>query len=349
MNNLTINLFIKNIFFLLMFLIVFLVASEMLLRIAYFQLKGDKSFALAEAFEDANNLYLRVKANKILKNLDLPQNLFEELYSQDGKELLDKFKLMYEAHFALLINKTNEINAKLAVLYIPSSNFSRQTSREFYKQLAEKYSVEFIDVTEEFSKYPENVVTLLPENAHLSRFGNQLITKKLAKYIDQNTNYRANFTFKNKQKIFGDLVPNTNSDWKIVETMPYHVITNSQGLRMSYDIPTIKEKQRILILGDSFTFGPYLDNHDTFPSLLDKKYLDKIIINAGVAGYNIEDELSLFIEKARYTEPDIVILQVLDNDLSDFFFFLRNQFGRQKKLHKPLKLEEEFLNKIKEK
>jgi len=55
-----------------------------------------------------------------------------------------------------------------------------------------------------------------------------------------------------------------------------------------------------------------------------QKYSDKEVINAGVAGYTITDEVSLFVERAKYVEPDITILQVLDNNLHDLLYFKRN-------------------------
>ena len=118
---------------------------------------------------------------------------------------------------------------------------------------------------------------------------------------------------------------------------------------MDYNLTFPKKKQKILILGDSYTFGPYLPNYHVYPNLLDKKYSDKEIINAGVAGYTITDESSLFMERAKCVEPDITVLQVLDRDLHDLFYFKRNQFDRNGKVHTPSRLEEEFLINIQQK
>ena len=58
---------------------------------------------------------------------------------------------------------------------------------------------------------------------------------------------------------------------------------------------------------------------------------DAIVRNAGIAGYTISDEQSLFIDRARYVNLDIVILQVNSNNLTDFFSFRRNEINRDHK------------------
>jgi lysophospholipase L1-like esterase len=112
--------------------------------------------------------------------------------------------------------------------------------------------------------------------------------------------------------------------------MPYRVITNSQGLRKKADVifPKSNEKTRILFIGDSFTFGPYLDNHDGYPQLVEQKTENIEAINAGIAGYTVCDEYSYFADRGKYIEPDIVVLQVVDNDLYGFFPHKQKAFCR---------------------
>lgn len=339
---------LKKLIFAIIPLLILLIVAEMGARFMYFEKRGKESLALVSAYTNIRLQIIREKASKIVGNL--PQGIGEALYSDMGKELLHQFKAEYEENFKLLVEEANNIGSKLAVLYIPSGSMdsaSSKDSRQFYTELALKYGVDFIDATDEFLEYPIDVVTLSPENGHLSRFGDKIIVEKISEYIDAYNDYRMSFRFDSRPKLFGDLSPNDDSVWEMKPNMPYHVITNSQGLRMDYDLIFPKEKQRILVLGDSYTFGPYLDNHDTYPVLLDKKYSDKEVINAAKSGYTILDEASLFIERAKYVEPDIVILQVLDNDIYGLFYFKFNQFDRNKKGRQPSKLETEFLNNLK--
>lgn len=339
---------IKKVIFALLPLMILLVTAEIGLRIIHFQLKGENNLALIATYEYTRHKILVKIAST--KEGDIPSTAFNELFSQEGTALLEKFKQDYENNFQMLISETAKINTKLLVLYIPSDNATSAERtiicREFYSQLAQKYNIDFLDLTNEFQQYPIETVTLAPQNGHLSRFGNKLVAEQISLYLDKNIEYRSNHQFQNHPKLLGDLAPNGNRIWQINPKMPYRVITNRQGLRMSYDLLFPKEKQRVLILGDSFTFGPYLSNHDIYPNLLDAKYPNIEIINAGIAGYTITDEVSLFNDKAKYIEPDITILQVLDNDIYGLFYFKKNEFDRNNNVYEPSHLETEFLDKL---
>jgi len=116
---------------------------------------------------------------------------------------------------------------------------------------------------------------------------------------------------------------------------------------MYHDLTFPKSRQRILFLGDSFTFGPYLPAHDVFPGLLGKKFPDIEFVNAGKAGYTITDEASLFSERAKFLEPDVTVLQVLDNDLYGLMYFKLIQFDRKQRLFEPTPAEKELLDIVK--
>lgn len=135
----------------------------------------------------------------------------------------------------------------------------------------------------------------------------------------------------------GDLLPNRNF---IADEgpLPYRVITNSQGLRSEkeFALPKPAGKFRILAIGDSLTFGPYVNQQDTYPNRLGQDLVNADInaevINAGISGYTLEDELSYLQEKGIHLQPDLVILQVFQNDVSDYNPPTRQLFSR--KLHK---------------
>jgi lysophospholipase L1-like esterase len=134
---------------------------------------------------------------------------------------------------------------------------------------------------------------------------------------------------------YGDLVPNQDGHWLIWYHRPYHVVTNSIGLRSSEE--PREGAFRILVLGDSMTFGPYLANEDTWPSWMENRLrrvlgtaVDVQVFNAGVGGYSIPDELSLLREKGIAFEPDLVVLAVLDNDTNDLRPTKRKRFSRDK-------------------
>ncbi len=120
----------------------------------------------------------------------------------------------------------------------------------------------------------------------------------------------------------GDLVPSQDGHWVIWFHRPYHVQTNSLGLRNTEE-PSDRAF-RILAIGDSQTFGPYLANDDTWPFwtevALRRHYgdADKVqVFNAGISGYSIADELAYMREKGVRFAPKLVILAAYENDILD--------------------------------
>jgi hypothetical protein len=96
---------------------------------------------------------------------------------------------------------------------------------------------------------------------------------------------------------------------------------NSHGLRddeIPYDKPA--GEKRVLVLGDSVTFGWGVSQGETFADrmeyLLNELPGDRWqVINSGVNGYNTEQEAAyLRIEGMRYS-PDFVLLVYVSNDV----------------------------------
>ena len=94
--------------------------------------------------------------------------------------------------------------------------------------------------------------------------------------------------------------------------------TNSKGLRGKRDFPYIKNKEtlRILILGDSFTFGDEVSDDETYSHYLQEMLPHTEVINMGVHGYGHDQMLILLKEEGVKYQPDIVILGFLPLDMS---------------------------------
>lgn len=128
--------------------------------------------------------------------------------------------------------------------------------------------------------------------------------------------------------MIGDHLPNQN-----LFTMhtshdmdaPSMVRINSEGLR-GREVARSKKRgtERILCLGDSFTFGLFLNDGDTFPDYLQKimdeksKTVHYEVINAGHLDYTVTEELEYLQERGLLLQPDWVILQFTAvNDIED--------------------------------
>ena len=108
--------------------------------------------------------------------------------------------------------------------------------------------------------------------------------------------------------------------------------TNSKGLRGKKDFPysKTKDKLRILILGDSFTFGDEVSDDETYAYYLQEMLPHTEVINMGVHGYGHDQMLILFKEEGIKYRPDIVLLGFLPLDMSrnllDFRDFAKPRF-----------------------
>jgi hypothetical protein len=133
---------------------------------------------------------------------------------------------------------------------------------------------------------------------------------------------------------FGDLQPNLNVIERTNRSFPYLLQTNSAGLRNSAEINDDPAVFRILALGDSFTFGYFVDNYETYPARLEERLNQLLptrfqVLNAGVPGYTIADELSYLKDKGFALEPDLVIIGFYTNDILDFYPPIREHFARE--------------------
>ena len=231
---------------------------------------------------------------------------------------ISPFYQKYEQGFKKFLKTAN--NIPVTILYLPSSE-KRDLHKQFFSDLSRKYSLEFIDMSNTLRTSGEfETWTLKPENGHLSRFGNRIIANQLSGYIlDKYSNDEKIFS-RNKKIIksqIASLKPSKSSIWNIDPRMVYRVYTNKNGFRTKNEIKS--DGYIVTVYGDSFTFGPYLANHDTYTEITNKN-LFKLgekniqILNAGIAGSTIFHQIET-LKKTVGLKPNLIILQVLDNDI----------------------------------
>lgn len=94
---------------------------------------------------------------------------------------------------------------------------------------------------------------------------------------------------------------------------------NSKGFRgKEFTGGKAPEKKRIVILGDSITFGYGLDEKATYPAMLQGLLGDSYeVINSGVVGYGIDQQYLYFKREVIQYLPDIVIVGFSAGDIYD--------------------------------
>jgi len=110
------------------------------------------------------------------------------------------------------------------------------------------------------------------------------------------------------------------------------IAINSRGLRDREITPAKPPGTvRILVVGDSFTYGSGVASEETYPKRLERLLAEHAgprveVINAGVPGYGTVHEAAFLRAQGWGYEPDVLVLQMFpDNDLDDNL----EPFGRE--------------------
>jgi hypothetical protein len=109
--------------------------------------------------------------------------------------------------------------------------------------------------------------------------------------------------------------------------LDYLIKTNSLGLRdREFPLDEPAGRRRILLIGDSVTFGTGVDADWRFSDFMQRALGDDVaVINAGVPGWGNDQELLYYETTAYKFEPDIVVLtftmanDVVNNALAHLF------------------------------
>src|SRR5262245_40145766 len=112
------------------------------------------------------------------------------------------------------------------------------------------------------------------------------------------------------------------------------VKTNSLGLRdKEYDLSG-KGRKRVLLLGDSFTFGEGLNAELIFASKLEALLATEpngwLVVNTGVGGWGTLQETLYAKDHFELFRPDVIVLTFCGNDPSDDANFLNKSSDNEK-------------------
>lgn len=123
----------------------------------------------------------------------------------------------------------------------------------------------------------------------------------------------------------GIYTPNQRLVDRTRPTIPFQVTIDSLGFRSTKQLARTKRagEVRLLMLGDSFTFGYLVDDERTLPAQLESRLQSRCsraqsirVINAGLGGSSIETA-AVMAERALPLGIDIAVLTFSENDVTD--------------------------------
>ena len=127
----------------------------------------------------------------------------------------------------------------------------------------------------------------------------------------------------------------------------FHFITNEKGFRNVDSTPYLKRpgELRVLVLGDSHTFGYEVNQQETYAAVAEKllreKGFDATVINAGISGTGTAEQLVFLEQEGLRYDPDVVVMGFFSNDFDDnlkssfFKLDVRDSLVIDKKEHLP--------------
>lgn len=291
------------------------------------------------------------KNREIERHPKIPKD--EIIQQASSSRLYSELREYYKKSLLNLKASTDNDCAKLivVVLTIETGKYATPASTfglPFIIVTTDNMGVDYFDLAKKIAENDVTELTQTTEDGVWSKKGALFLADQLDSIINKYTDQRSTKKFPDVKKpaTFGDLPPNQDEMMYDYGDVPYHLKVNSQGLRMDHDVKFPKTKQTILILGDAEVFSPMLNNEDIATSILQRRHPDKEIINAGVNNYTMDDYESLYTEKARFTEPDIVIVCTNGGDILEQFFTQRNKYSRSNRIYEPSDAELSFYNEL---
>lgn len=287
----------------------------------------------------------------------------EELIREPaGNRLYSELQNRYMQQLVALKAETEKDGAKMIVVIMSPEVGKFATNANIYgvpfiTQACNNQGIDCIDITPDISEWTAvNDPSRIPIGSNWSKDGASFVADMFGSVVTKYEDYRTTHTYPADQRpaTFGDAKNLNEEDDEGTSAgrgnaegkkSPYRFTVNEQGLRMSHELKFPKTRQRVLFLGDSRIFNPFLDDPYIITERLQKKFPDKEMVNAGNLSYTMDDYLSLYREKARYCEPDIVIVCTNGGDILDEYFSHRNRFSRTGKCYRPTELEKQFYNK----
>jgi len=273
----------------------------------------------------------------------------ELLREVNGNSLYSELKDRYTQNLSALKNEVERDQAKLIIVIMTPEIGKFTTAANTYgipyiAQSCSALGIDCVDFTPDIAEWLEADEKNAPVEGNWTKTGTAFMAGQLGSVLAKYDDYHNPKIFPSDKKpeTFGDLATKEDDVLDGEKNIPYRLTVNAQGLRMGHLVTFPKRKQTVLFMGDCNIFNPYVDNEYIITEHLQARYPEKEIINAGHLKYTMEDHYSLYIEKARYVEPDIVVVCTNGSDILKNYFSQRNRYSRSGKSYKPSPLEKKF-------
>ena len=119
-------------------------------------------------------------------------------------------------------------------------------------------------------------------------------------------------------------VQTEHPDW-LPYAATYTINSDSLNERYNYAVDKPSDTYRVLVLGDSFTFGEFVNTTDNWPEQLENKLNtdcgDSIkyeVINLGVYGYDMEYAVERYRLRGTKYQPDLVLWLLLGERMNEY-------------------------------
>jgi hypothetical protein len=128
--------------------------------------------------------------------------------------------------------------------------------------------------------------------------------------------YRASVRYGHGVVPMAEMINQLPGQWRFV----YH--TNEYGYRAPMPaVSNVYDLPYVVVLGDSFTFGVGVNDGEEYCRVLAKMFQGQAeIVNLGVAGFGLTNEIRTFYEFGVVFQPSVVVLQFASNDPVDNFY-----------------------------
>jgi hypothetical protein len=91
--------------------------------------------------------------------------------------------------------------------------------------------------------------------------------------------------------------------------------SNPQGFRSRHDFARATPRHRVVLLGDSYTFGTGVEDDATFATRLEHELRRTRTYNFGIGGFGVDQMWRTLHHYALDVHPDVVVLVFIRNDL----------------------------------